>query len=105
MATTGSARALGLDGQVGTVEVGRRADLIVVDRARPHLWPWLEEQPDQLLHHLVYAATGADVRTTIVDGAVLMEDREVATIDADSVRQLAGTELRDLLRKAGVLDG
>jgi 5-methylthioadenosine/S-adenosylhomocysteine deaminase len=105
MATSGSARALGLDSEIGTIEAGRRADLIVVDLNRPHLWPLLADSPDQLVHHLVYAATGADVRTTIVEGAVLMEDRQVATIEAGMVRELAGSALLDLLTRAGVLDG
>src|SRR5262249_47717913 len=61
MATRGGALALGLDSQIGSIEPGKRADLIVVDRDRPHLAP--DANPYSTL---VYAARGSDVRLTIV---------------------------------------
>ena len=69
MATRAGARTLGLEDEIGSIEVGKRADLIVVDRDRPHLAPG----PDPY-STLVYAARGTDVRTTIVDGEVLVDD-------------------------------
>jgi 5-methylthioadenosine/S-adenosylhomocysteine deaminase len=99
-ATVGAARVLGLDDRIGTLEVGKRADVIVVDLDRPHLWPLVD---GNLLAQLVYSASGADVRTTIVDGRVLMEDRVVTTIDHAEVRELVDREIADLLRSAGIL--
>jgi 5-methylthioadenosine/S-adenosylhomocysteine deaminase len=69
MATRDGARTLGLDAEIGSIEVGKKADVIVVDRDRPHLAPG----PDPY-STLVYAARGSDVRTTIVDGRVLVDD-------------------------------
>jgi 5-methylthioadenosine/S-adenosylhomocysteine deaminase len=99
MATRHSAGALGL-ADVGALEVGNWADLIVVDLDRPHLLPVL---PGNLLAQLVYSASGADVRTTVVAGQVLMEDRVVLTIDEAEVRELVGREVAHLLSKAGIL--
>jgi 5-methylthioadenosine/S-adenosylhomocysteine deaminase len=82
MATEESASALGFDS--GRVEAGANADLAVVDLAAPHLTPHHD-----LSSHLVYAARGSDVRHTLCDGAVLMRDREVLTLDAEDVRERA----------------
>ncbi|UPW01464.1 amidohydrolase [Halorussus gelatinilyticus] len=82
MATEGSADALGFDS--GRVAEGANADLAVVDLDAPHLTPHHD-----LVSHLVYAARGSDVRHTLCDGAVLMRDREVLTMDAEDVRERA----------------
>jgi len=102
MATRGSAAALGWADEIGSIEVGKRADVIVVDLGRPHLWPLLA---GNLVAQLVYSASGADVRSTIVDGRVLMEDGVVLTIDPAEVEELVHREARHLLEKAGILDG
>jgi cytosine/adenosine deaminase-related metal-dependent hydrolase len=80
MATRGGARTLGLDGDIGSVEVGKRADLTVVRSGAPHLLPG----PD-LYSTLVYAARGTDVRATIVDGEVLVEHGRPVELDADAI--------------------
>jgi 5-methylthioadenosine/S-adenosylhomocysteine deaminase len=69
MATREGARALGLEDELGSLEPGKRADLIVVDRDRPHLAP----DPDPW-STIVYAARGTDVRLTMVDGDILVRD-------------------------------
>jgi 5-methylthioadenosine/S-adenosylhomocysteine deaminase len=102
MATMGSARALGLGDEIGSLEIGKRADLIVVGLDQAHLWPLVG---NNLVAQLVYSASGSDVRTTIVGGEVLMEEGVVATIDEAEVRDLVDRELTDLLQKAGVLHG
>ena len=90
MATVESARALGLDGQLGSMEPGKRADLIVVDLDRPHLAP--RHDPYSTL---AYAAGPADVRDTVVDGRVLMRDRTLLTVDerraVDALREAAAS--------------
>ena len=76
MATIGSARALGWDKEIGTLEVGKKADLILVDLIAPHFCPWNNSIAD-----LVYSAKSTDVTHTIVNGKLLMENRELLTLD------------------------
>ncbi|MET3287998.1 UNVERIFIED_CONTAM: 5-methylthioadenosine/S-adenosylhomocysteine deaminase [Brevibacillus sp. OAP136] len=80
MATVGSAKALNIDHQVGTLAVGKKADLILVDLNKPHLQP---------LHNLesllAYGVNGSDVDTTIVNGKVLMRNRQLTTIDEEEL--------------------
>jgi 5-methylthioadenosine/S-adenosylhomocysteine deaminase len=80
MATLGGARALGLEREIGSLEVGKRADLILIDLSDPRFAPG-----NDLARHLVYAGRAADVVTTIVDGEVLMEDRRLTSLDASTV--------------------
>ncbi|CAL9291022.1 amidohydrolase [Streptomyces sp. SudanB91_2054] len=80
-----SARAVGLGDTVGRIAPGRRADLVLVDLTGPHTQP-----VHDLAATLVHSARSADVRTTIVDGRVLMRDRELLTLDVPAVvRELA----------------
>ncbi len=76
MGTIGGARALGMEKQIGSLERGKRADLIVVNARTARHTPMYDP-----LSHLVYVTTGADVQTTIVNGKVLMRDRQVLTLD------------------------
>ena len=87
MATREGARALGLEQSIGSVEAGKRADLIVVNMSSARQTPVYDP-----ISHLVYATHGDDVRTTIVNGRVLMRDRKMLTLDehavlADAARQ------------------
>jgi len=80
MATRGSAEAIGLGEVVGSLEVGKRADVVVVDLSAPHLAPG-----HNLVSDLVYAARASDVRDTIVDGVVVMRGRGLTQIDEAEV--------------------
>ena len=80
MATIQGARALGLDESIGSLEKGKKADLIIIDTHKPHLTPMYNP-----VSHLVYAAMGSDVRTSIIDGAIVMEDGHLKTINLKSV--------------------
>jgi 5-methylthioadenosine/S-adenosylhomocysteine deaminase len=104
LATRGSAEALGLAGQVGQLRVGMRADIIAVDLNAPHLWPLLDSPgfAGNLIEQLVYAARASDVTLTIVDGRILMQDRQVRTLDEGQVRTEVHEMARDLARRAGV---
>ena len=93
MATAGSAAALGFDS--GRIEEGANADLAVIDLSAPHLTP-----RHDLVSHLSYAVRGSDVRHTICDGCVLMEDREVLTLDEESVRETAERKAHELVARA-----
>jgi len=97
MATRDGARTLGLDGEIGSIEVGKRADIIVVDRDRPHLAPG----PDPY-STIVYAARGSDVRTTIVDGDLLVHDFAPLRVDRRQVAIEARAAAKDLAARAGV---
>jgi len=80
MATLGGARALGMEDRLGSLEPGKRADLIVVDLSAPRLHPLYDP-----VSHLVYAAKGADVRHVVVEGRVVMRDRKITTLDEAAV--------------------
>lgn len=86
MATYGGARALSLSSLTGSIEVGKRADLIVVDTQGPH-WRPIHDYASQL----VYSASGFDVRTMVCDGKILYENREFKTIDQERVLAQAST--------------
>jgi 5-methylthioadenosine/S-adenosylhomocysteine deaminase len=93
MATEGSAAAAGLP--VGRVEAGGVADFAVVDFEQPHLTP-----THDFVSHLVYAARGSDVRHTVCDGAVLVRDGTVTTLDEDAVRESASEHATALVDRA-----
>jgi 5-methylthioadenosine/S-adenosylhomocysteine deaminase len=80
MATREGARTIGLEDEVGSIEPGKRADLIIVERDRPHLSP----DPDPW-STLVYAARGTDVRMTMVDGTILVRDFALTEMDPSEI--------------------
>jgi len=80
MATINGARALGLDKQIGSLEAGKRADLVIVSAASARLTPMYDP-----VSHLVYAVHGDDVRTVMVNGRLLMRDRKMLTLDEPAV--------------------
>jgi 5-methylthioadenosine/S-adenosylhomocysteine deaminase len=89
MGTREGARALGMEDRIGSLEPGKRADLLVVSMTSARQTPMYDP-----LSHLVYTTRGDDVRTTIVNGRVLMRDRKVTTMDEAAIlaeaRRLAG---------------
>ncbi len=82
LATIGSARAMLMEDEIGTLEVGKRADIILLDLMRAEMIPWHE---DNLLANLVYSATGSIVHTVLVDGLVVVRAGEVKTMDEGAV--------------------
>jgi 5-methylthioadenosine/S-adenosylhomocysteine deaminase len=84
MATLGGAKVVGLEKEIGSLEVGKKADIIILDLNRPHLQPIYS-----IISHLVYSATGADVRDVIIDGKLIMQDRKLLTLDEERVLQKA----------------
>jgi 5-methylthioadenosine/S-adenosylhomocysteine deaminase len=93
MATIGGARALGLADRIGTLEPGKRADLIVVDLRSPKTQPIYSPESA-----VVYAASGADVYATIVDGRILMLDDELLTIDEKETTRMAQSYRERIIR-------
>ncbi|MEM3466779.1 MAG: amidohydrolase [Candidatus Bathyarchaeia archaeon] len=96
MATVDGARALLWDREIGSIEVGKKADIIIVDFQRPHLWPLYSE-----VSHLVYAAKASDVETVIVSGRIIMERRELKTIKVEEVMEKAKKVQERLLERVG----
>jgi 5-methylthioadenosine/S-adenosylhomocysteine deaminase len=86
MATLNGARALGLEREIGSLEPGKKADLILLDLGSVHMTPRLHGRYDNLLSNIVYSAHSSDVRTVIIDGALVMEDRKVLTVDEAQLR-------------------
>jgi len=102
MATVDGARVLGLEEQTGSLEPGKRADLIVVDFDQPHLMVPATGAHHQVVPKLVYSARGSDVVATIIDGQVVMEDRNVLTMDEDTILGRARGATVDLVSRAGI---
>lgn len=76
MATCNGSRVLGMEGLIGTLEVGKKADLCIIDMNKPHLTPLYDEYS-----HLAYTVGGADVETVLINGRVVMRNRQLLTID------------------------
>ncbi|MDH0354470.1 amidohydrolase [Morganella sp. GD04133] len=99
MATMGSARALHMEDKIGSLETGKRADIIVVDTKAPNMVPVYSPYAA-----LVYGANGANVRHTIVDGVILMEDRQLLTVNENEIIQDAqrfAEKVRETVRASG----
>ncbi len=95
MATIDGARALGLDGEIGSLEAGKRADVAIVRLDRVHMTPAAE-----VVSTLVYAAEATDVDTVMVDGQLLMRDRKLLTLDEADVVSRANAEAKELMNRA-----
>jgi len=80
MATINGAKALGLDHEIGSMEPGKQADILIIDTRKPHLTPLYHP-----VSHLVYAASGSDVRHVFVAGKRIVKDYTLTTLDLDEV--------------------
>jgi cytosine/adenosine deaminase-related metal-dependent hydrolase len=100
MATIDGARALGLEAEIGSLEVGKRADVAVVGLSQLHTSPEAD-----VVSSLVYAAEAGDVRSVVIDGRVVMQERELLTIDEAGTVAEANVQAELLLARAsGVKD-
>jgi 5-methylthioadenosine/S-adenosylhomocysteine deaminase len=97
LATIDGARAVGLDHLVGSLEVGKLADLVVLDATGPTWTP-----RGELALHLVYGAAGANVRDVVVNGRVVVQDRKMTGVDTAALRREAYDRSASLLRRAGI---
>ncbi len=80
MATIDGAKVLGMENEIGSIECGKKADIIIVDMKEAHLNPL-----NDVISNLVYTCNGSDVITTIVDGNILMENRKISYLDEDDI--------------------
>jgi 5-methylthioadenosine/S-adenosylhomocysteine deaminase len=96
MATIDGARAVGLEAQIGSVEIGKKADLIVIDYENAFMTP--SHNP---VSAIVYSALGHEVSTVIIDGRIVMRDGVVTSVNEAAVRRQAQISADDLTRRAG----
>ena len=94
--TRGGAEVLGIGDQTGSIETGKKADIIMMDAETPHVLKGGRPVPK-----LVYSARGSDVRTTIIDGRLVMENRKVLTLDEEKVLSAATQAREELFRLGG----
>lgn len=92
MATIEGARVLNLDNEIGTVEVGKKADLIFINTNKTHLYP-----ENDLCTNLVYSANGSDVDTVMIDGKLIMQNRKLLTINEKHVKKNIAKVVKRLL--------
>ena len=104
MATIDGARLLGIDGEVGSIEVGKQADLITVDLWQPHLLPVaLAEGHDPILWNLVFAGRSSDVRDVWVQGRACVSGGEICRVDeSDALTEIHERTVDLLARREGV---
>jgi len=97
LATMGSARAIGLDSEIGSLEPGKRADIVVIGRERPHLHPIVDP-----VTTLVFAAEAGDVTHVFVDGRQVVRDRRLVAVDLGPILSDADAALKDVMARAGI---
>jgi len=96
MATNNGAKALGLENEIGSIKIGKRADLILVNLKSTRFEPVALGNFSNLLPNLVYSAHGDDVDTTIIDGEIVMEHRKLKTVNEEEIIENARKTFRSL---------
>ena len=99
MATIDAAHALGVQEDLGSLEPGKKADIVLVDMRKPHLWP-----PNMPITRLAHFANAADVDTVVVDGRILMRNRAPRRVESEAILEAADRELTLALERTGLED-
>ncbi len=94
MATINGAKTLGLEDQIGSIEVGKKADITLIDARSPQLTPFRNP-----ISHIVYSANGGNVDTVICNGEILMKNRELIKLDENMVLEASQNAAEELLSK------
>ncbi|MDR7856543.1 amidohydrolase [Tissierella sp.] len=94
MATINGAKALQWDKEIGSIEAGKKADMILIDTDKPHLYPH-----HNIISSLAYSVQASDVDTVIVDGNIIMEKREIKTLDVEKIKFMAEKHAKDLMNR------
>lgn len=94
MATINGAKALLWDNEIGSIEIGKKADLILIDMDKPHIYPI-----HSIISALAYSVQGSDVDTVIVDGNIIMENRNINTLDVEKIMFNAERVSKDLISR------
>lgn len=99
MITIDAAQALGLANEIGSLELGKKADIVVIDMRAPHLTP--DWQP---VHRLIAQATGSDVETVMIGGEIVLQDRRPLRVDESAALAEGNRLARELVARAGVTE-
>ena len=99
MVTIDAAKGIGMADRIGSLEVGKQADVITVDLSAPHMLP-----ANMPVHRVVYFAGGSDVRDVVVAGEILMRDRVVPHVDEAAIAEAANAETARMLAQSGMAD-
>lgn len=99
MATITGARAIGLDAEIGSIEIGKKADLIAVRTDTPHMTPLIGGTDGNLHHNLVHAVQGGDVDMTMVNGEIVVEDGKLLTANLQDLIDEMNQAVPDLFRR------
>ncbi len=94
MGTINGAKALDWDKEIGSIEIGKKADIILIDTDKPHFYP-----RHNIISSLAYTAQASDVDTVIVDGKIIMEKREIKTLDVEKIKFMAEKHGKDLVTR------
>ncbi|MBB6215140.1 5-methylthioadenosine/S-adenosylhomocysteine deaminase [Anaerosolibacter carboniphilus] len=99
LATLGGAKAMGLEHEIGSIEEGKKADLAILDLGDIHTAP---NDGVDIVSQLVYSAIAQDVRTTIIDGRIVLKDRILTTMDEKSIRKDVNRVILQQMERAGI---
>jgi len=99
IATVNGAKALGMESQLGSLEVGKKADVVILDGVKPHMTPLLTGEFSNIVANTVFAAQASDVETVLINGKIVMEKRVLKTVNETEVIQLATKTTYDLLER------
>ncbi|NLI73618.1 MAG: amidohydrolase family protein [Euryarchaeota archaeon] len=94
MATIGGAKAIRMDDQLGSIEAGKRADVVIMNGKSPNLRPMRIEN---IVSNIIYSACGADVKTVLCDGKIVVKDRRMTTVDEEKILADSEEAVRKLL--------
>jgi 5-methylthioadenosine/S-adenosylhomocysteine deaminase len=97
MITVGGAQALQIEKEIGTIEVGKKADVILVNIEQPHIWP-----TRNLVNTIVESVTSKDVEDVIIDGKLVMKNREMLTLDEERIMYESAARMESIAQKAGI---
>ena len=100
MATIEGAKAIGLGDEIGSLECGKKADMILINLNIPNLSPVITEPVRNIVPNIVYSARGDEVQTVIIDGKIIMEDRIIKTVDEHQVLMAAKAAAKQVCREA-----
>ena len=102
MVTVNGAKAVMWDNEIGSLEKGKKADIILLNMAKAQLTPILRKPKFNVINLLVYSAVGDDIDTVIVNGKIIMENRRILTLDEGKVIEEAQAAAEELLKISGV---
>ena len=97
MATINAAKAMGWEKEIGSIEIGKKADIVIIDTNKPELTP--VRNP---ISSIIYAGVATDVDTVIINGKVVLQNGKLLTVDEDKILEDAKNKIKELYKKAGI---